>query len=53
MKKLSLPISLSRLVEKLESKTDFSPVELLKIIKDANISERHLFPWADFDHPKV
>jgi cysteine dioxygenase len=53
MKKLSLPISLNRLVEKLESKTDFSPFELLKIIKDANISERHLLPWADFDHPKT
>jgi cysteine dioxygenase len=52
MKKISLPISLNRLVEKLEEKSEFTPIELQKIINKANISAEHLLPWADFDHPK-
>lgn len=52
MNKLTLPISISNLVEKIGKRQSFEPEEIIEIITQSNISEKELLDWADFKHPK-
>jgi len=52
MKKTTLPLALVKLIETLESKKDFKPSEIVRIIKNAELNETDLTDWSDFDHDK-
>ena len=50
MKKLSLPIELNDLVEKLDKLSVFEPSTILNLLKASSITEETILPWATFDH---
>lgn len=50
MNKLTLPLSISSLIEKIGNKKDLSPSQIISFIKEANIQAQDLAEWSDFDH---
>jgi predicted metal-dependent enzyme (double-stranded beta helix superfamily) len=50
MKKLSLPVAIERLIGELKSKKKFAPSEIVRLIKNANISESDIEEWSNFNH---
>lgn len=53
MNKLTLPLSLTTLIEAIGDCKDFKPTEIASLIRSANISENDLTEWADFEHHKI
>jgi cysteine dioxygenase len=50
MSKLTLPLSLSALIEKIGDQKHLTPYQITSFIKEANISQEDLMDWAHFDH---
>ena len=50
MNKLTLPLSLSTLIERIGDQKELSPAQIRNYLKEANIQEKDLMEWADFDH---
>lgn len=48
---MELPKSLTFIKEKLTSKKIIRPHEVVEIIKEADVHQKDLEPWADFQHP--
>ena len=53
MKKLALPISVSKLVEMIGDQKNLRSSEIVKMISACKIKEADLVDWADFEHHKV
>ena len=52
MKKLTLPLSLEQLIQKLEQKRKFQAVEIQSLVREAGVTADDLLEWADFNHVK-
>lgn len=46
-----LPPSLQQIIHTIYKTEDLSPAKVKKIVKQADVQEEDLMPWADFDHP--
>ena len=47
----TLPSSLQRLIERLETEQPQHPGEMRKLMQEAEVPLADLLPWADYDHP--
>lgn len=52
MNKLTLPLSVSTLIESIGDRTDFTTAEITQLLKAANIQKKDLKDFTTFDHPK-
>ncbi|MEZ4922687.1 MAG: cysteine dioxygenase family protein [Crocinitomicaceae bacterium] len=50
MNRLTLPVSISSLIDKIGDQRSLSPTEIRNYIREANIQKEDLLDWADFDH---
>lgn len=50
MNKLTLPVSLAKLVELIGDQTTFKPQQIVDLIAEAKVCEKDLLEWADFEH---
>lgn len=46
----TIPMSLQKVIDEIEHTQDVSIGKLKKVLKNANIQEEELIPWADFEH---
>lgn len=49
---VALPSSLQTIIKAIYEEPDLSPGKVKNIVKQAQVQEEELMPWADFDHPK-
>lgn len=47
----TLPASLQYIKDKLSAEKELLPNQMRRIILDAQVNQKDLMPWADFDHP--
>jgi predicted metal-dependent enzyme (double-stranded beta helix superfamily) len=52
MNRLTLPLSLSTLIESIGDQKRFTPSAITQLIRQANIQNGDLLEWADFEHNK-
>ncbi|UKN03383.1 cysteine dioxygenase family protein [Paracrocinitomix mangrovi] len=52
MNRLTLPVSVSKLIESIGDQTTFTPKEIIRLVKDADIKKKDLMEFAHFDHDK-
>jgi len=45
------PVSLQKLINRLQQTTDLTPAQVKEFVIEASISQENLMPWADFQHP--
>ncbi|NET59407.1 MAG: cysteine dioxygenase [Symploca sp. SIO2E6] len=45
------PVSLQKLISRLQQTTNFTPAQVKDFVLEADISEQDLMFWADFQHP--
>lgn len=48
----ALPLSLQTIIKSIYTEPNLSPSRVKNIVKQAQVKEEELMPWADFDHPK-
>ena len=53
MNKLTLPLSISSLIDAIGDRKDLKSYEVLKLLKEANIKEEDLQEFTDFDHDPI
>lgn len=53
MNKLTLPVSIAKLVELIGNQKTFRPTEITQLIQEANIKIEDLKDFEDFDHDKL
>lgn len=53
MSKLTLPLSVSTLIESIGDRKDLTTSEVMGLIRKANITQEDLRDYADFDHDKI
>lgn len=51
MTSVPLPDAIKDLIERIRKQPDWRPGDMVRMIRDAEIQEENLLPWADFDHP--
>ncbi len=47
------PTSIVKLIEALAQKKNYKPFEIVKIVKEANVTPKDLKHWSDFNHPQT